>query len=65
MTTGPFDDPIVLKPSEYGGKEGLVQKRSDGHTPTPGERLNMPYRTDPLDEVAVDPVTGEAAPFEE
>lgn len=65
MTVGPFDEPLAPGPSEYGGKEGLVQKRSDGHVPTPSERLGMAVRTDPQDVSGVDPLTGEAAPFEE
>lgn len=65
MTVGPFDEPIPLKPTEYGGDAGLVQPRAKGHVPTPAERNAMAARTDPMDESGVDPVTGEQAPFEE
>lgn len=65
MTVGPFDEPVPVGPSEYGGDEGLVQPRAKGHTPTPAERLAMANRTDPMDPDGIDPVTHEASPFEE
>lgn len=76
--TGPFDLETPLEPTEYGGKEGLVQKREDGHTPTPSERNNMDVRgakhwvlvtgDDGISrwvQDSVDPVTGESVPVEE
>lgn len=63
MTAGPFDLPVAVGSSEYGGDAGLVQPRAKGHKPTPSERLNMITRLD--GENSVDPVTGLPQPLPE
>ncbi len=63
MTQGPFDKPVVVGPSEYGGDAGLVQPREKGHKPTPRERLNMMTRLSGTE--SVDPVTGLEQPVPE
>jgi hypothetical protein len=62
MTIGPWDETTGIGPSEYGGDDGLVQPLEKGHVLTPSETAGMVHRTDPMDESAVDPVTGYAVP---
>lgn len=57
MTTGPFDQSVVLPDSEYGGGPGLIDGLDKGHEPTPSERLGVLHRTDASVVGAVDPVT--------
>lgn len=57
MTVGPFDEPIVLEPTEYGGDEGLIQP--DPHNPTPAEQAGINIRANV--ETGIDPVTGRSA----
>jgi hypothetical protein len=68
---GPFDVEKKLGSTEYGGNEGVVQVGPDGvkgarvHGLTVSERLTAVYRTDPNDEVPIDPVTGLVQPVDE
>lgn len=34
-------------PSEFGGRPGLIQRKTDGHDPTPSERQTLLRQTDP------------------
>lgn len=63
MTQGPFDQPVFVGPSEYGGDGGLVQPRAKGHKPTARERENMITRLEGT--TVIDPVTGLEQPLPE
>jgi hypothetical protein len=32
---------MASRPSEYGGRGGLIQRQADGHTPTVGEEAQL------------------------
>ena len=62
MTVGPFDTPIFLGDTEYGGGPGIVQAHED-HEPTVSEQASINLRASKATEAgegdgSVDPVTG-------